>query len=151
PLSPNTAVIPSFDLGCFVAEGGDARVLCIDDDLTLIDLLSGQRTPCRPTTAAGALVRADAPRWGELVPGRRELLLWTDDELLATCDGARWTRMALPEGRRPLRWIVTGHGEALRVVLLDEGGTLWRGELSCEVGPIDAAPPSLLALEADIL
>lgn len=152
PLSPNTAVIPSFDLGCFVAEGGDARVLCIDDEqLTLIDLLSGQRTPCRPTTAAGAPVRADALRWVEFVPERRELLLWTDDELLATCDGARWTRLALPEGRRPLRWIVTGYGEALRVVLLDEAGTLWRGELSCEASPPEAAPTSLPALEADAL
>jgi hypothetical protein len=149
PLQPSTCVIPSFDPGNFCAS---ARALLIDDDeLTLLDLISGERTRCQPRARSGELLRPAELRWVEFVPGRSELLLHTDSELLISARGGdQWSRCPLPDGRRPKRWVhAGGSSERLRVILLDDADGLWMAEL--DLAPTLAASPqrSLVQLEAE--
>jgi hypothetical protein len=154
PLPPNTGVIPGFDPGNFCsAADGACRSLWIDDDgLTLHDLLTGERKPCRPRASSGELLRAAALRYVEFVPGRPELLLWTSTELLATTQGGDlFARLELPRDRRVQRWALAGAASQLRVVMHDEAGDLWLGALGPESGAALPRAKSLATLEADVL
>lgn len=156
-LQPKTCVIPSFDPGNFCGGAGQGvlSVLLIDDDdLTLLDLISGVRTPCRPRAASGELLRPAQLRWIEFVPDRPELLLlWTDSELLVSARAAeRWSRCPLPEGCRPSHWaFAAGSTDRLRVIILDDADALWMAELELDTLPLPASPRSLEQLEADVL
>lgn len=159
-LQPKTCVIPSFDPGNFCGGAGlCARVLLIDEDeLTLLDLLSGVSWPCRPRSSSGELLRPAELRWIEFVPGRSELLLHTDSELLLSSRSEHWSRCPLPDDCRPRRWVFAGGSpERLRVILSSasedlpgQASSLWMAELDLDLTP--AAPlRSLERLEAEVL
>lgn len=147
PLPPNTAVIPGFDPGNFCS--GAAPSLWIDaEGLTLHDLITGERTPCRPLDAAGEPIPTAELRFIEFV--RAQLLLWTHTELLATTQGGdRFARLALPTKVR--RWAFADGNPQLRVVLVDDAGDLWFGDLGSESGSAPPSVRSLASLEADVL
>ena len=144
PLPPTTAVVPGFDPGNFCSAAEGARSLWIDaDGLALHDLLTGERVPIRLPATELQLI--------EFIPGRPELLLWTKTELLATTQGGdRFARLELPPDRE-IKHHVVGAASELRVLLVDDAGDLWLGEMGPESGAAPRSFRSLAPLEADVL
>ncbi|MFV8753789.1 hypothetical protein ACNOYE_24865 [Nannocystaceae bacterium ST9] len=149
-LQPRSCVIPGFDPGNFCRL---APAFVIDDEgFALLDLITGERTPCRPRGSEGELLRATDLRWIEFVPGHAVLALWTDHELLATARGGdRWSRCALPEGASARMRVLGEAVDPLVALVLDEDGVVWQGRLDLDHEP--AMPPrrSLAELEAELI